>query len=138
MGPIAFKVDAGTLVEPNLHDGRLVGIAILADGVIELSVLDVGGKPYRIVLEEASQFNATQFRQGNIILDITIICANAVAVSDLECLAYEDQDGRSRDTYLQSVHNRVVRESLYVFQLNPSYGCQLIGVAKGVSILGAD
>lgn len=140
MNPIALQIadKSHALLEPNLHDGRLVGITLPTEGTVELAVTEVGGKRYRIVLEGVTEFHATEFREGNIILDVTVTRGENVRLADLAHFGYAGQNLPRSEEHLQRIHKRMLRESLYLVELNPSYGCHLVGVARSVSVLRTD
>src|SRR5216684_3670526 len=115
---ISKKTDA--LLEPNLHDGSLVSIGLLGEGNAELIVAELSGQRYRIVLDGVFDFLATNFRKGNIILDVTVIQGENVQMAHLESLVDVGPDGQRPEKYLRAIHERVLRESLYVLELNPS------------------
>lgn len=121
------------LVEPRLHDGHLLGIRIPEQGKIELDVSDRFGKQYRIELAGVVAFHASDFREGNIILNVIVLHGERVQMDDFELLegwyCFLNKDG-----YREKLYQQVIRESLYVVQLIPSYGCELIGIAKQVSV----
>jgi len=123
--------DSHALIEPNLHDGALVGISSDNER-IDLTVDDAEARRFHIILDGVVEFLATDFKQGNIILDVTIVQGGQTQANDLGTL---NQSEYSQDEkYLQKLHRRVVDESLYVLQLNPSYGCQIISIARKVWI----
>jgi hypothetical protein len=123
--------DSHQLVHPNLHDGNLLAISTI-DGKIELALVDVESQRFYIRLDDVVEFLATDFKQGNIILDMTLVQGKDVQAVDLELL--NSSEYSADQEYLQNLHQRVVDQSLYVLQLNPSYGCQLIAIAGGISM----
>ena len=140
MNAIELNISKKThaLLEPNLHDGTLVSIGLPRKGNAELIVAELSGKRYRIVLDGVFRLLATDFRQGNIILDVTVSQGENVQMGDLESLVDVGADGQRPEKYVRAIHERVLGESLYVLELNPSYGCYLIAVAKSVSIFRDD
>lgn len=140
MESIALSISKKTdsLLEPNLHDGNLLGIGLPREGSAELIVAEMSGKKYRIVLDGVFRFLATNVRQGNIILDVTIAQGESVQIADLEALVDVGPDGERLEKYLRAIHERVLRESLFVLELNPSYGCHLIAIAKTIFIFRED
>lgn len=122
------------LLDPNLHDGRLLGIILPSPRDAELAVADATGKRYCIALDGVLRLHAGDFWEGNIILDVTVSRGERVLVDDLAPLAFAGQNQAQSEAYLKSVHNQVVRESLFVIQLNPSYGCYLTAVCKMIRI----
>jgi len=140
MNATALNISEKThaLLEPNLHDGTLVSIGLPREGNAELIVAELSGQRYRIVLDGVSDLLATDFREGNIILDVTVNQGENVQMADVESLVDVGLDGQRPEKYVRIIHERVLRESLYVLELNPSYGCYLIAVAKNVFIFRED
>ncbi len=121
--PLNIAPHSNALADPNVHDGGLLGI-LITDRKIELTVVDTKAQRYCIILDEVVEFLAMDFKQGNIILDITIVRGKDTQPADLEFLNASEYSGN--DQYRQKLHQRIVDESLYVLQLNPSYGCPAI------------
>lgn len=127
-----------SLVEPNLHDGWLLGIKIRGEGLVQLSAKDASGMNYSIYLKGVSEFRADDFRAGNIILGVTIISTKAVTIDDLDQLAEVGATSQQRADHLRKIHEKVHRESLVVFRLDPSYGCKLLSICKEIAIESPD
>jgi hypothetical protein len=127
-----------TLVEPNLHDGWLLGINIRGKDSIELSAKGYSGVSYSIYLKGVSHFRADDFRAGNIIFDVTIIPANAVRIDHLDQLAEGGATSQQTADHLRRIQEKVQRESLLVLLLSSSYGCQLLGICKEVAFASPD
>jgi hypothetical protein len=123
-----------SILQPNLHDGRLLGINIPVDGCVELTVQSLDGRQYRILLEGTREFWATDFRAGNIILDVTLARGREVRIADVEALACQFQGEVRSAEHVQRIYERVLRESLFVLELNPSYGCHLIAVSQRILV----
>lgn len=137
MKKIAFKIsdDSFTLFEPNLHDGKLLSIAAPIDKRVEIKVEDVLEKQYSIILDGVTRFCASDFREGNIILDVMIMRGRQVKQADLSQLLYAGQMGEEAKVYLEHLLEDIVHKSLLVLQINPSYGCLLIGIARNIDIM---
>jgi hypothetical protein len=140
MNAIALNISKKThaLLEPNLHDGTLVSIGLPRKGNADLIVAELSGKRYRFVLDGVFHLLATDFREGNIILDVTVSQGENVQLGDLESLVHVGPDGQRPQKYVRAIYDRVLGESLYVLELIPSYGCYLIAVAKNISIFRED
>ena len=132
--PLAISDSTRQLLQPRLHDGGLIGIDLPAEGVVRLLVDAIDGTKYRIVLANVLEFRADDFRKGNIILDITIVRGTDVQLKDLYSLAHPGQSEQHKDTYLKQLQQRVLQNSLCVFELNPSYGCHIVGLAETISV----
>ena len=131
---LAVSEDSQTLLEPNLHDGRLLGIVLPSSGRAELTVATVAGKRYCIALDGVLRLHAGDFWEGNIIFDITVSRGEQVRLGDLTQLVFGETGEVQFDSYLKSIHDQVIRESLFVLQLSPSYGCCLTTVFKTIRI----
>jgi hypothetical protein len=121
-------------LEPNLHDGSLIGIRIPEGGTIELSVSDTLSNRYCITFEGVVEFFATDFRAGNIILDVSLFHGAEVGLGQLATLRDVDTDIARSAAEMQRILDKVHAESLWVVELTSSYGCQLIGVASRVAV----
>lgn len=119
-----------SLLEPNLHDGHLLGITLPLPGRAELAVVDVERRAYCIALDGVLRLCAKDFMQGNIILDVTVGRGEQVTPADLAQLEESGCDTKW-------VYGKIVGESLFVLQLAPSYGCSLTAVAKTIRIYPA-
>ncbi len=131
--PVDIANDS-TLLRPNLHDGYLLGINLVSEDSLELTVAEVSGKKYRILLEGVVDLCAKDFREGNIILDVLVIPSKDVQLHHLSELAKGKPNSEGFEKHMRIILERIRRESLYVLELNPSYGCYLIVVAKNFSI----
>jgi hypothetical protein len=66
-------------------------------------------------------------------LDVTIVRGQEAQAADLELLKSIDSNPVNTQ-YVDKLFRRVVNESLFILQVNPSYGCQLLAIAKAVRI----
>ena len=68
-----MKVEAsGFLSSPNLHDGHLTGVELIEDGILHVRMLDLAGKRFIMELSGLMRLLASEFREGNIVLDTRI------------------------------------------------------------------
>lgn len=130
----AVSEESQALLEPNLHDGSLLGIMLPSPGCAKLMVADVTGKRYCIALDGVLRLHGGDFWEGNIIFDITVSRGEQVRPGDLTQLVFGETGEVQFDSYLKSIHDQVIRESLFVLQLSPSYGCYLTAVFKTIRI----
>ena len=131
---LSVSEESHTLLEPNLHDGNLLGLSVPSPQHAELAVADAKGKRYCIAMGGVLRLHAGDFWEGNIILDVTVSRGEQARVGDLSLLAFAGQNQAQSDAYLKSVHDQVVRDSLFVLQLSPSYGCYLTVVSNTIRI----
>ena len=114
---------------PDLHDGFLRGIEIVAEGQIQLRVSEENGTPHVIHLDGVDQLCAHEFRQGNTLFDITVLPAAKVELGHLLPLGYA-----IGDSFIQVAHDKVRRLGLYLVSVNPSYGCSLTALVRDIRI----
>lgn len=122
----------GNVITPALHDGWLVGICAPGQDIIEITVEQLNHQRFNFVLEGVVEFQADEFRCGNIILDVTINRGKNARFDSLGQLK-SPHGVYSADT-LGKLFQRIIDEDLSVILINPSYGCQLIGVARQIRL----
>lgn len=127
--PIRISPESYVLMEPDLHDGALLGIALPADGRVEIAVADASGKLFCISLTAVTIFHASDFWEGNIILDLTVMRGTQVGPNELTELR-----SRLRDEDIRRALESVARDSLFVVQLNTSYGCHFVAIAGEIHL----
>lgn len=114
--------DCGTLVQPNVHDGYVRGIAISNKNEIVALLDSLEGPSYELIMHDIVAFKADDFREGNIILDITITTRRLISVAELSHLIDVD-NYENRKNYIDSIIAKINEGALYFIELNPSYGC---------------
>jgi hypothetical protein len=135
MNIVRLNIDKShSLGDPDLHDGTLVGIGLRSEARVEIVVADESKTRYLIILEGVVRINAMEFREVNSILDVTVIRGEDVRLADLVSLQYVGQTAQHAEEYLKWIHGKILQESLYVIEINPSYGCHLIGVAEDIHV----
>jgi hypothetical protein len=119
----------------DFHDARLVSIELKGEGAVWLGVTDEGGQSWRIALENVDRLQATDFSEGNIILEVS----NFRGVTPpLELLRRLFRVRQEADTpaYLLNRIERIERAELTLFYIAPSYGCEFIALCESVSVSG--
>ncbi len=124
-----FGFDAGLVNTPNFHDGSVLGIHVWRDQGVLLFLSDGAGDVYRIALEGVERLLASDFRAGNLILDLTIRVGIQIPreyVADL----YD----RPANRVIDGVVDRVVREDFRLVEIVPSYGCHLVALCERIAL----
>ena len=57
---------------PTFHDAQIVGIRLLEEGNVEISLLTEAGKRCALILHSVARFRCDNFREGNIVLDFPL------------------------------------------------------------------
>lgn len=115
---------------PSFHDARLSGFVLLPTRRCSLFVTTEDDKSYRIVLLGVERLRADDFREGNIILDLTVQSGQAVEKADVLFALSMDDENRHPD-FFNSIMERIHRSELLLVQINPSYGCVFSCLCSG-------
>jgi hypothetical protein len=105
---LGISDESSTLLEPQLHDGRLLGINLPSAGCAELVVAEVNGRRHRILLDGLSQLHAANFREGNIILDVTVTPSDKLQIAELHPLVQAVQNSPQFQEELKRIYDTVV------------------------------
>lgn len=123
----------GIVRHPNVHDARLEAISVQKPQAC-LKIVDVDGKHLDLVLQGVERLYATDFREGNIIFDITIGGdISALDRSELASLFGTNVEKLKQAHFLEAIAPRLASGELLLVQLAPSYGCSLIALCGQVS-----
>jgi len=117
---------------PSFHDGHLNGIVLRPNQQCLLLLSDVTGAEYQFILDGVEHFRAENFRQGNIVLDLTVRDQN-VDEEDLLFVLFLDRPPDSKKG-IESNLSRIQSGELHLIQLAPSYGCELAILCRGYKL----
>ena len=115
--------------QPRLHDGSLEGFYVKADKSATLFVRDVNGVKYELELGSVEYLLANEFREGNIILDLTIERGKDCEVSLLRAL-FDSKYLETHPNFLVALQQRIEAEGLTLVSIDPSYGCSFLALCK--------
>lgn len=129
---IAFS-DDGTLINSALHDAELFGILSCPNRRVSILARDIHGKIYCLALLGVERFRGDDFRDGNIILDITVETGADV---NREYIAYTfDIDISAGNTFLDNIIRKFNLGELILVRLDPSYGCSFSCVCERIEMV---
>lgn len=120
--------DTGSIVNPCLHDGFLTKIEILDDNEARLTVREETGGKFELILSGLVRLKASEFCEGNLILDVILHTGetcDAVLLGEL----YRVMSGQAFDSILRKVRER----ELSILEIQPSYGCTLLALCREVN-----
>jgi hypothetical protein len=120
----------------NFHDAKLVSIELRPERAVRLGILDEAGTLSHIVLAEVDRLQATDFREGNIILDISLFTRTMPPLHLLRSLFGLKQEGEN-PPYLKDRIDRVKSGELTLFYIAPSYGCEFAALCASVQVEAA-
>src|SRR5262249_53568780 len=138
---VTFSVDErGSLKSPNLHDGFVDGVVLEGEKRVAVSLRDVSGQVFSMRLIEVEALVCNEFRQGNIILDITIFSGIAPDDDALGSLFGSPHPSVAREHHeqhkrlLQDRSDKIRKGVLKLVSIEPSYGCSLTALCGEVII----
>ena len=118
--------------QPRLHDGLLEGIVVKADKSSTLTLRDVTAVQYELELGAVEHLCANDFREGNIILDLTVERGKDCDASLLRTL-FDNKYFESRPGFLVALLQRIEAEDLTLVSIDPSYGCSFVALCRTVN-----
>ncbi len=123
----------GVINNPNVHDAKLVGIFFPADKVVLLVIKGILSVIHCIALNGVERFRAEDLREGNIILDITVVSGDAVNSSDVSYVLGLINDS-THERFLINTMERFRSKELLLVKINPSYGATCICMCTNIEL----
>jgi hypothetical protein len=121
------------MILPDFHDGFFDGFYVAGNKSMCLFLRTQRERRYTLLLEGVEALKIAGVRQGNIILDISLLTAEQLTVSLMEEL-YEIPPGEGADEKLAKLLDSANRAGLQCLELSPSYGAECIALFKKVEI----
>ena len=124
--------DANTVITPQLHDSNLTKLEFFQDNIV-LSFILESKKVINIHLIGIVDIMCNNLRKGNIVLDVTASTGSDTDFYLLDKLFTKPKVNNPKfESYLCSLKNKILQNELYVVQLNPSYGCEIIALCENI------
>jgi hypothetical protein len=123
--------DDGTIVDPRLHDGLVRGLLLCASKKVLIPIEATNGSSHCLVMHGVERLRMDDFRQGNIILDVTVSSGVKIEPEDVS-YAYDLDDNAT--PLLMKTMDRLVQEGWLVVRINPSYGCSAVFVCNRIGV----
>ena len=118
--------------QPQLHDGLLEGIIVTNDKSSTLTLRDISGVRYELELGAVEYLCENDFREGNIILDLTVEWGKNCDVSLLRTL-FSNKQLERHPGFLDALLQRIEAEGLALVSIDPSYGCSFLALCRTVN-----
>ena len=119
--------DAGEISSPALHDALVMGLVLTQADCLLMFVETVDHKKLSLAFNGVERLRADDFRQGNIILDVTVSMNSDIDAADVAYACGVDQKD---DPFVLQTTEQLQRTGAVVVRVNPSYGCSLVCVCK--------
>lgn len=131
MKEMAYKInEAYQVIEPDLHDSNLLSIESDTDQAI-LKFRLVSGDLVQATLIGVDRLVCDNFREGNIVLDVTIESEAAGSVLDKLFIPPRIKNEKY-EAFISTVRQKLKEGMMKIVSINPSYGCESIVYCKDV------
>jgi hypothetical protein len=119
--------DDDSIVIPNVHDANILGLVMVSKNKLLLPIHLVDGSNVCIVLNDVVCLRSDDFREGNIVLDITVSRGSAVEMSEIAYAhGLEKFLSSESSLFLKKSIQDFLKEKRILVQVNPSFGCRLV------------
>ena len=123
--------ESGEVVHPSLHDAQVRGYLLCANATLMLPFESSDGVRHCLVLRDVERFRADDFRQGNIILDVTVSSGETIEIADV---AYAYGIELIESHFLLQTMESLMREKQLIVRINPSYGCVAVCICRSIEV----
>jgi hypothetical protein len=123
-----------TLIEPDLHDGRVVGVTVLDNKCITIELKEERGKRHTLELVGVAYLQIDDFLVENIIRDIYIVPPESVRIEDACEMFRIDLNNANSKRELDAKMSLIARSNLSMVIIAPSLGCITYALCKSVGI----
>jgi hypothetical protein len=111
------------LVSPSLHDANLWKIELKEPSTVILSFRDQAGSVHEMTLVSVEYLKCDDFREGNIVLEVTEADPAHIDVSALRKLLHLRED--ETNLQLQSILDNIRSGTRKFIKVTPSYGSEI-------------
>lgn len=113
------------------HDGLFEGLWIPEKGKAEVYLGTTTGERSIVVLTGVLMLKVIDFKEGNIIFDVTIRTAEEITLMDIADL-YDLESDRQPAAWENQLLDKARREGFHLFQISPSYGGSCLVLCQDV------
>jgi hypothetical protein len=117
---------------PHFHDGAVDSLSLKNNTILEIGIANVNGENYKLILNGLDRLRCLDFRQGNIILDVSIVSGESPDKSALRYLLDLKED-EAPDFLLDKIE-KIERGILTFVNITPSYGCEVLALCSDVRL----
>lgn len=111
------------------HDGFFDGILIPEKSRALLFLRTRRGEKWTLFLAGVAQLKLWDFREGNIIFDITVRRGAQIAIADVYEL-HGFKDAEAAGEWGEKISERIYRQNLVLLQISSSYGAQCMALCE--------
>lgn len=137
-------------MDPRLHDSNFTGIAVLRaddrdeERDIRLSFESENGECFNVTLHSCKLFRCDNFRQGNVVFELSELKADKVSRHDVERLVCLDdveyvrnlnEERLTEDT--DKIFDLIRSRKMKFIKMGSSYGAELFALCKEAKVTGS-
>lgn len=123
------------LVSPKLHDAKLWKIELNEPSTVILGFRDQAGLVYYMTLLSVEYFKCDDFREGNIVFEVTEADPAHIDMPALRRLLHLRENETTQQ--LQNIINELRSRTKKLIQLTPSYGSEITCICADFSLTPA-
>tara|TARA_B100000768_G_scaffold174692_1_gene185293 strand:- start:566 stop:982 length:417 start_codon:yes stop_codon:yes gene_type:complete len=124
MNVINYQIgESYQVIEPNLHDSNLISVEHDKNDTL-IKFRSTSGELIQAVASNVKKLIINDFREGNIVLDVTI--ERMVKIPDYgldKLLLLSKVKCEKQDAYIRTVKDKIESGEMMLVTINPSYGC---------------
>jgi hypothetical protein len=128
-----IEIIDGVLTKPDLHDACIFGLNMSENEGFTISIRLENGVSVDFILSRASRLLVNNFREGNIILDVVVLHAGEVEVSDIE--KFYESNSADISAVVLALHHRVKLDGKILVKISSSYGCEITCICDGIGFV---
>jgi hypothetical protein len=120
----------GVILDPEFHDGLLLGIVMSpSDKSLTVHCQTIDKEDCRLTIPQIVRLRADDFRQGNIIFEMTLREGPEVPEEAVRKLWQFEGDMAAK--HLATLMRKIQSDRWILFEIGSSYGCELLAVSQG-------
>ena len=128
---LTLTISEGQMVTPNVHDAKLLGITLLESNRVRASFELIDGNYISLLFSGVERLRMDDFRQGNIVLDVSVQRGQGVPADEV-AYAYGIDQEPQKTNFLEKMLAEVRSKNLISVTLNPSFGAAFTCLCSNV------
>lgn len=113
-----------------LHDANMLAVIVGQEKSMRLLFQLDDGQACTLELLGVERFQADGFREGNIVLSVEVMSGSEIESTDVALLyGLRESEGAFDSLFSDAKEQKVV------VRIDPSYGCQAIGLCQTINVL---
>ena len=124
----------GVVVDPEVHDGQLMSIAMSQDKTLTVCFQTASGSSVTLQFLDVVRLRADNFREGNIVFEVRTYTGGECP-PDLVARAFDYGEAETARWLPAQLHT-IVSEAWRLVVIDSSFGCDLVALGRGALEIG--